>query len=71
MLWNSLLKQAQANWEHARANEVTILAQDVECSRANLALARANEETLRAIHLLTQRMPSKGAIEMLLDRLES
>ena len=63
VLWNSLLKQAQANWVQARANE--------EGSRANLAQARANEETSRAMHLLTQRMPSQGAMEMVPDRLES
>ena len=63
VLWNCLLKQAQANWVQARANE--------EGSRANLAQARANEETSRAMHLLTQRMPSQGAIEMVPDRFES
>ena len=56
VLWNSLLKQAQANFE---------------ASRANLAQARANEESSRAIHLLAQRMPSMGAIEVVPDRLES
>ena len=79
MLWNSLLKQAQANWEQsranalaqARANEVAVLANDFEASRANLAQARANEESSRAIHLLAQRMPSMGAIEVVPDRLES
>ena len=40
-------------------------------AQANLAQARANEETSRAMHLLTQRMPSKGAMEVLPDRLES
>ena len=49
VLWDVLLKQAQAN----------------------LAQARANEETSRAMHLLTQRMPSQGAIVMVPDRLES
>ena len=79
MLWNSLLKQAQANWEQsranalaqARANEVAVLANDSEASRANLAQARANEESSRAIHLLAQRMPSMGAIEVVPDRLEA
>ena len=40
-------------------------------AQANLAQARANEETSRAMHLLTQRMPSQGGIEMVPDRLES
>ena len=49
VLWNSLLKQAQANWEQSRANA----------------------ETSRAMHLLIQRMPSMGAIDVVPDRLES
>ena len=40
-------------------------------AQANLAQARANEETSRAMHLLTQRMSSKGAFEIAPDRLES
>ena len=40
-------------------------------AQANLAQARANEETSRAMHLLTQRMPNQGVIEMVPDRLES
>ena len=40
-------------------------------AQANLAQARANEETSRAMHLLTQRMPSQGAIVMVPDRFES
>ena len=56
VLWNSFLKQAQAN---------------SEASRAILAQARANEESSRAIHLLAQRMPSLDAIEVVPDRLES
>ena len=40
-------------------------------SQALLAQSRGNEETSRALHLLTQRMPSKGATEMVPDRLES
>ena len=63
VFWSCILKQAQANWAQARANEQGL--------RANLAQARANEVTSRAIHLLTQRTPSKGATEMVLDRFES
>ena len=59
VLWSSLLNQAQANWAQAQANK--------EGSRANLAQARANEVTSRAIHLLPQRTPSKGAVP---DRFE-
>ena len=40
-------------------------------AQANLAQARANEETSRAMHLLTQRISTKGAIEIAPDRLES
>ena len=56
MLWSSLLEQAQAN----RAQAQALLTQ-----------SRANEETSRAVHLLTQRWPSNGATEMAPDRLES
>ena len=42
-LWSSLLEEAQAN----RAQTQALLAQ-----------SRANEETSRALHLLTQRAPS-------------
>ena len=34
------------------------------------AQASASEKTSRAIHLFTQRMPSKGAIEFVPDRLD-
>ena len=41
-------------------------------AQANLAQARANEETSRAMHLLlVQRISSQGAIEIAPDRLES
>ena len=63
VLWKSILQQVQADWTQARAN--------FEGSRANWALARANEESSRATHLLTQCMPSMGAIEVVPDRLES
>ena len=56
VLWNSLLKLAQANWEQ---------------SRANGEQSRANAEASRAMHLLIQRMPSKGAIDVAPDKLES
>ena len=56
MLWNSLLKLAQANWEQ---------------SRAIGEQSRANAEASRAMHLLIQRMPSKGAIDVVPDKLES
>ena len=63
VIWSSLLEQAQAN----RAQAQALLAQ----SQALLAQSRCNEETSRALHLLTQRMPSKGATEMAPDRLEA
>ena len=43
VFWSSLLEQAQANRAQAQAL---------------LAHSRANEETSRALHLLTQRAPS-------------
>ena len=49
VLWNCVLKQAQANWEQSRANA----------------------EASRAMYLLIQRMPSKGAIDVAPDKLES
>ena len=40
-------------------------------AQASLAQAQANGETPRAMHFLTQRVPSKGAIEIPPDRFES
>ena len=40
-------------------------------NQRTLTQARANEETSCAIHLLTQRMRSKGGTEIVPDRLES
>ena len=56
VLWDALLKHAQEN-----------LAQ----SQALLAQLRSNEETSRPVHLLAQRMPSKGAIDKVPDKLVS
>ncbi len=56
VLWNSLLKQVQANWEQ---------------SRANGEQSRANAEASQAMHLIIQHMPRKGAIDVAPDKLES